>query len=343
MPVTVDPLASPPADTPTTTTPTIWYLAYGSNMNPKVFTGRRKIQPIESKNVIVPGYWLSFDIGGIPFVEPCFASILKMNHARLHDHNYALEVHDKTRFGQELHWDEAHPEHPLRSYPPVLQGVAHKITLREWQLVIQSEGGWGHDVPTGYNRIQVDCTITGTKETISAHVLEARPLSVRSQCQPSLRYKNLLTAGAAHHNIDLAYQQYLAKIVPYECVGLAPKTGRALYVAVNTPMLFFFILMVARNMGRSADQQIAPPFWAAWCADKTSRISGMIHDYLVAPIFGSGRHSSPAHRLLVRQRIEQELQRDKSLEQHQKCMEAEAEKEGTALKMAERAAETLAE
>lgn len=33
-------------------------------------------------------------------------------------------------------WDEKNPK---KSYPPVLQGVAHKITLRDWQLVIQSE------------------------------------------------------------------------------------------------------------------------------------------------------------------------------------------------------------
>ncbi|KAF9157270.1 hypothetical protein BGX21_005143 [Mortierella sp. AD011] len=339
MPVAAEPLAS----LPDTDTPTIWYLAYGSNMNPKVFTGRRKIQPIESKNVIVPDYWLSFDIGGIPYIEPCFASILKINHARLHDYNYALEVHDKTRFGQEFNWDETHPEHPMRSYPPILQGVAHKITLREWQLVIQSEGGWGHDVPTGYNQIKVSCTVAGTKETISAHVLEARPLSVKSQCQPSLRYKNLLTEGAAHHNIDLAYQQYLARIVPYECVGFAPKAGRALTIFFSSPMLVFFLLVVTRNMGRSADRQIAPPFWAAWCSDKFSRFSGTIHDYFTSQIFGSGRHSSPAHRLLVRHRIEQELQTDKTLEQHQKCMEAEVEREGAALKMAEKAAETMAE
>ncbi|KAG0047830.1 hypothetical protein BGZ83_007207, partial [Gryganskiella cystojenkinii] len=118
---------------------TIWYLGYGSNMDPKVLTGRRKIQPLESRAVTVPGYWLSFDIGGIPFVEPCFASILKVDPNRLHDRSYAEEVHSRTMWGREFVWDENHPEHPMRSYPPVLQGVAHRITLRDWQLVIHSE------------------------------------------------------------------------------------------------------------------------------------------------------------------------------------------------------------
>lgn len=118
---------------------TVWYLAYGSNMDPKVLTGRRKIKPIESKVVTVPGYWLSFDIRGIPYLEPCFASILKMDPSRLHDKAYALEVHSRTQHGREFMWDETHPEHPQRSYPPVLQGVAHRITLQDWQRVIQTE------------------------------------------------------------------------------------------------------------------------------------------------------------------------------------------------------------
>jgi len=122
-------------------TKTIAYLAFGSNLDPKVLTGRRKVHPIESHPVIVPGYWLSFDIGGIPFVEPCFASILAIDHSRLRDRAYAEEIHARTMWGREFVWDESHPDHPMRSYPPVLQGVAHVITLREWDLVIHSEVG----------------------------------------------------------------------------------------------------------------------------------------------------------------------------------------------------------
>lgn len=54
----------------------------------------------------------------------------------MHQKEYALEVHSRTMHGREFVWDEKNPE---KSYPPVLQGVVHKITLRDWQLVIQSE------------------------------------------------------------------------------------------------------------------------------------------------------------------------------------------------------------
>ncbi|KAF9904134.1 hypothetical protein EC991_003011 [Linnemannia zychae] len=345
--MTTDTLADPTAPTTTTTTTatpeTIWYLAYGSNMDPKVFSGRRKIKPLESLVVTVPNYWLSFDIGGIPFVEPCFASILKMNHSRMHQKEYALEVHSRTMHGREFVWDEEHREHPARSYPPVLQGVAHKITLRDWQLVIQSEGGWGHDVPTGYNQIQVDCVRHDNKEHLRAFVLESRPASVKTHCQPSARYKNLLTSGAAHHHLDASYQQYLANIVPYECTGARSKIARVLFTAISSPMILLFAVIVLRNRGKPVEQHTRPPYWAAWIFDKVGRLSAAIHDVLIAPVFGSGRCSTPQQQVITRKRIEELLKLPLSEEEHQRCREAEADKEPAPLKAAERVVESVAE
>ncbi|KAF9123852.1 hypothetical protein BG015_005234 [Linnemannia schmuckeri] len=336
--MTTDSLTAPTSTTPTPET--IWYLAYGSNMEPKVFSGRRKIQPLESHVVTVPNYWLSFDIGGIPFVEPCFASILKMDHSRMHQKEYALEVHSRTMHGREFVWDESHPE---KSYPPVLQGVAHKITLRDWQLVIQSEGGWGHDVPTGYNQIQVDCVRHDSKEKLRAFVLESRPVSVKSHCQPSARYKNLLTSGAAHHKLDPSYQNYLANIVPYECTGVRSKIARVLFTLINSPMILMFAVIVLRNRGKPVEQHTRPPYWAAWVFDKAGRLSATIHDYMVAPIFGSGRCSSPQQQVITRMRIQESLKVPLSEEEHQKCREAEADKEPEVLKAAEKVVESVAE
>ncbi|KAF9178806.1 hypothetical protein BGZ51_005242 [Haplosporangium sp. Z 767] len=323
---------------------TIWYLAYGSNMDPKVFSGRRKIKPLESRVVIVPDYWLSFDINGFPYVEPCFASILKMDKSRLNDIKYAQEVHARTKYGQDFVWDEKHPQHPLRSYPPVLQGVVHKITLRDWQLVIQSEGGWGHDVPTGYSQIQVDCKVRDTDEHISAHVLESRPVSIKSHCQPSARYKNLLTAGAAHHNLDPAYQSYLARIVPYECVGIRSRMARMIFMVVNMPTIAAFAILLWRNKGKTSEQLTRPPYWIASMFDKASRFSAVVHDYIVAPIFGSGRCSSVEHHIKMRKKIELELKEHKTRAEQQKAREDEVDKtEGPALKLVEKTIESAAE
>ncbi|CAO3568938.1 unnamed protein product [Mortierella alpina] len=319
---------------------TLWYLAYGSNMDPAVLAGRRKIQPLESKNVVVPEYWLSFDFAGVPFLEPCFASILKRDQSRVHERDYALFVHDRCRYGQDFVWDEDHPE---RCYPPVLQGVVHKITLWDWRLIVQSEGGWGHDVPTGYDHVEIDCSVVNSDEHISAHVLTARPHAIRTRCQPSPRYKNLLTAGAAHHKLDPAYQDYLLRILPYECTGLRSHVARSVFMVFNIPMLIAFAFLLRRNKGLPADQHQQPPYWMAWYFDKASRFSNTAHDYIVAPILGSGRCLTKSRQSVVKKSIEAALAESKTRQQHQQCQEREVEKEPELVKLAEKVVESVAE
>lgn len=65
-------LASP--DSPSASTKTILYLAYGSNLCAETFLGRRGIRPVSQINVSAPAFDLSFDLPGIPYNEPCFAN-----------------------------------------------------------------------------------------------------------------------------------------------------------------------------------------------------------------------------------------------------------------------------
>lgn len=88
----------------------IWYLAYGSNMNPAVLTTRRGVHPIESHPCRVPGYTLDSHIRGVPFLEPAFFSVSKRT-------------------------SEADVE---------LHGVAHKITKKAYDHIRATEGGGGH-------------------------------------------------------------------------------------------------------------------------------------------------------------------------------------------------------
>jgi len=53
----------------------IYYFAYGSNMNPKVLSGMRKVKPKSQRPGILKGYRLSFTLLGAPGIEPSFASI----------------------------------------------------------------------------------------------------------------------------------------------------------------------------------------------------------------------------------------------------------------------------
>ncbi|KAK3811392.1 MAG: hypothetical protein JOS17DRAFT_496802 [Linnemannia elongata] len=225
---------SPTSTTSSTTTmssisseETIWYLAYGSNMCPTILTDSRKITPLETKQVRVPDYWLSFDLGGIPFSEPCFASILKKEPEKMGEREYAEEA-----------------------YPMELHGVVYRITLRDWELIVHSEGGWGHDVPIGYDMIHVSCHVYNSNEEISARVLLARPKSIKPYCQPSLRYKTLLTTGARHHNLHPNYQESLARIVPYTCQSPSALHAKRTFRVFNLPLEWIFGRIVGLNKGK---------------------------------------------------------------------------------------------
>ena len=54
---------------------TVLYLAYGSNMCAKTFLGMRNIRPLSQVVVSAPSIRLTFDLPGIPYLEPCFANI----------------------------------------------------------------------------------------------------------------------------------------------------------------------------------------------------------------------------------------------------------------------------
>ncbi|KAF9144908.1 hypothetical protein BG015_012063 [Linnemannia schmuckeri] len=290
---------------------TIWYLAYGSNMDPRILTDSRKIIPLETKRVRVPDYWLSFDLGGIPFSEPCFASILKKEPERMREKEYAMKVHAHCRFGQAFVWKESEEEGGEGAYPMDLHGVVYRITLRDWELIVHSEGGWGHDVPIGYDMIHVSCEVYNTSppQQISARVLLARPKSIKPNCQPSLRYKNLLTTGARYHNLPPAYQDSLARVVPYTCQGPAAIRAKRLFRVFNLPLEWTFAAIVGLNRGKEGrEEQKQPPYWMAWLFDKTYRFASWAHDWVLLPVVGvSGRCLEDGEMRRLREGIEKEL------------------------------------
>lgn len=106
---------------------TIFYLAYGSNMNDAVLRGRRQINPIRSFPCRVPGWTLVFNTPGLPYREPSFASILPSE-----------QVYTRSGKVEELH------------------GVVHEITQEEYHRIKVTEGGGGHE-GLGYLCRTVSC------------------------------------------------------------------------------------------------------------------------------------------------------------------------------------------
>lgn len=114
--------ADPPA---TAEDATVWYFAYGSNMNEEVLRGRRMIVPREAVPARLRGFRLAFDMMGLPFREPAFASAARVEGEP-----------DETCF-LESSGAEGGPA------TPVLHGVAFCVTPSQWSYICETEGAAG--------------------------------------------------------------------------------------------------------------------------------------------------------------------------------------------------------
>ena len=145
-------------------------------MSPRVLSGRRKIQPIESIPGVLEGWQLTFDLRGIPGVEPCFGNIKE---------NPESEIH----------------------------GVLHKMTGQNFKRLLATEGGGGVD-SNGYIPLKVDVHAYDGRmiEAYALVVRQTSPAILNQHTLPSVRYMGLLRQGAAHHKIHPLYIEYLQSL-----------------------------------------------------------------------------------------------------------------------------------
>ncbi|KAJ5754080.1 uncharacterized protein N7511_008233 [Penicillium nucicola] len=143
---------------------TVLYLAYGSNLAAKTFRGVRGIKPLSQMGVFVPELRLTFDLPGLPYVEPCFAgtqyrdpsapptgnSSCDDDETDLSD-NESLSEKDALigRTRETEAQDE--PYHKRRWYKPLV-GVVYEVTLADYAKIIATEGGG-----RGYRDGVIDC------------------------------------------------------------------------------------------------------------------------------------------------------------------------------------------
>lgn len=73
-------------------TSNVWHFAYGANMCRDVLVRRRGITPISSEAAVLMDYRLVFDQPGVPWIEPCFASITDAPGEAVHGVLYQLSA-----------------------------------------------------------------------------------------------------------------------------------------------------------------------------------------------------------------------------------------------------------
>ncbi|CAG8935783.1 unnamed protein product [Penicillium salamii] len=132
---------------------TILYLAYGSNLASKTFRGVRGIKPISQIGVFVPELRLSFDLPGIPYLEPCFAGTQYRDVSHDGDDGdddgyLDSKVSEKAALMGQTQREFYHK----RRWSRPLVGVVYEVTLADYAKIIATEGGG-----RGYRDGVIDC------------------------------------------------------------------------------------------------------------------------------------------------------------------------------------------
>lgn len=249
---------------------TILYLAYGSNLCNETFRGNRGIKPLSQINVLVPSLRLTFDLPGIPYIEPCFGN----THMRDPDVVESTDYH-KDR------WKKG------------LVGCVYEVTPTDYAHIIATEGG--------YDDILVDCyplpdgDVVPEKPTTQrfvAHTLfapatksNARPDP--SYAQPSARYLNLITTGATELSLPREYQDYLNDIRTYTITTKRQQIGKMLFVSIWFPCLQLLFALKEQFH----DDKGRMPGWLAQLADVLFSGMWLCYDATFKKAFGDGERT----------------------------------------------------
>lgn len=139
---------------------TVFYLAYGSNLSSKTFLGKRGIKPLSQIAVLVPGLRLTFNLPGVPYAEPCFATTQFRNPKSLKEQESDREydtasdteeyLSEKAPLVTKIRERRTHASAHCWNKP--LIGVVYEVTLTDYAKIIATEGGGG-----SYRDIVVDC------------------------------------------------------------------------------------------------------------------------------------------------------------------------------------------
>ena len=279
---------------------TVFYLAYGSNLCAETFQGKRGIRPLSQANVVVPELVMTFDLPGMPYLEPCFAN----TKYRTEKNPSGFEGDEKeplltdsptSRRYHKTRWDKG------------LVGVVYEVTTRDYAHIIATEGGGA-----SYQDILVDCydlppgeSVVPTQPTsqpFKAHTLYSpiyRPgyALLRKDgrlsrpdpdyAQASQRYLNLITTGADEHAFPQEYKDYLHLIRPYTLTTWRQKVGRVIFMTVWFP--FIFPLFALNRV--LADKRGRTPSWMQALMRALFNSAWASYDNVFKHVFGDGERT----------------------------------------------------
>ncbi|KAL1839277.1 hypothetical protein VTJ49DRAFT_1677 [Mycothermus thermophilus] len=302
---------------------TVLYLAYGSNMAAETFLGMRGIRPLSQINVSAPSLDLTFDLPGIPYREPCFANTA-MRKIPGKKPSFDPPEFPPGAPGRPPRQDDLSASRDKNTRDPVwtkgLYGVVYEVTPDDYARIVATEGGGA-----SYHDILVPCFALPPTTTIHvpeqpthqppapflAHTLYAPRLPAEppqtipplpgflrrlllptrrpeaTHAQPSLRYLNLLRAGAREHDLPPDYQAYLGQLRPYRATTRGQRLGQVVFLGFWLPPLVA-VMMSSRIF---ADEKGRAPGWLVVASTCVFNLIWTSYDWVGKRVFGDGERS----------------------------------------------------
>ncbi|CAH0018879.1 unnamed protein product [Clonostachys rhizophaga] len=241
----------------------MWYFGYGSNMKASSMADR-KITPLKTKVVTVPTHFVTFDIFGIPYSEPSYASLEQFPDG---GHGKLDLLHRRNR----------------TQVPPAC-GVGHLLNPVDFHRLLVTEGSG-----VVYNLIEVQAyELAPDGRPILApfpvYTLKAK-WPQRPNGIPSARYMNIFLQGARDHNLPPAYIEYLEKLPRYQKVEGPERTaGQLVFDRAWRP----FLKRLVRITTWKVDEDGNCPFYVAHIIVWLYQLMWKYHDLIHRHIFEEG-------------------------------------------------------
>ena len=221
------------------------YFAYGSNVNTKTMNGTRGITPSAAYPAVLPGYELVFNVPGLPFVEPAFASVRR--------------VVGKT--------DDAPSKGRFARFATETHGVAYVVTDEQWRTILRTETSYVREDVTLERFLPASTRVDGdappaTPQKIFATTLVFADADVGGVALlPSARYLGLLREGADEWGLDPSWREYLrAAVQAYDPGISATRTlGAAVAAASFAPLAAVAAPASAAAAARGAFETLLEP------------------------------------------------------------------------------------
>lgn len=227
----------------------VWYFAYGSNMESKILTTRRRVTALESEAGLLKGWHLSFNFRQFPYIEPSTGTLEEYRCDSSTDHGDPQgSLAEDAGSGNKRNGN-------IAGVTCACHGVCHKLSRKDMIRIMVTESCNGH--------LDVDCYTLRkvTVETYSGRSLPAYifvhidknvAFSTSQSWHPasrtlfhgcSKRYLKLLQVGARENGLDPKYVRFLDALPTYTPTQLGQVIVGAYAVIALGMMLFPMLLL----------------------------------------------------------------------------------------------------